>query len=100
VAFTIIITPSAHRQIVSASAWWKTNRPAAPGLLDEELDRALLRLADSPNLGTASPWPQLPEVRRFLVQRVEYVVFYRVRPRAQRIEVLAFWHARRRSGPR
>jgi plasmid stabilization system protein ParE len=60
----------------------------AARLFDEELDRALLRLAVHPGLGTRSQWPRLPDVRRLLVRRVEYVVFYRLRPRARRIEVL------------
>lgn len=100
VSFSIIIMPSAHRQIAQASMWWRQNRPAAPRLFDEELDQALLRLSSNPGLGTRSQWPRLPDVRRLLVRRVEYVVFYRLRPRAQRIEVLAVWHARRGSGPR
>ncbi len=89
----------ARRQIVGASAWWRMNRAAAPSLLDEELDRALMRLAENPDLGLPAPWTALAEVRRLAVRRVGFVIFYRVRPRAKRVEVLAFWHARREGGP-
>ena len=97
--FSVMVMPSAHRQIAQISAWWRENRPAAARLFDEELDRALLRLAAHPSLGTRSQWPRLPDVRRLLVRRVEYVVFYRLRQRARRIEVLAVWHARRGGTP-
>ncbi|HEX3764979.1 MAG TPA: type II toxin-antitoxin system RelE/ParE family toxin [Kofleriaceae bacterium] len=93
--FAILIMPNAHRQILEVSTWWRKNRQTAPRLFDEELDRALLRLARYPGLGTRSRWPRLQDVRRLLVRRVEYVVFYRLRPMARRIEVLAVWHARR-----
>lgn len=97
--FAIVILPSARRQILRASDLWRQSHPAAPRLFDEELDRALLRLADNPRLGMRAPWSRPLEVRRLLLRRVEYVVFYRVRPRAQRIEVLALWYARRRDAP-
>lgn len=97
--FAIIIMPNAHRQILEVSDWWRRNRQTAPRLFEEELDRALLRLARYPSLGTRSRWPRLLDVRRLLVRRVKYVVFYRLRPKARRIEVLAVWHARRGSGP-
>lgn len=97
--FAILIMPNALRQILEVSAWWRENRQTAPQLFQEELDRALLRLARYPSLGTRSRWPRLQDVRRLLVRRVEYVVFYRLRPKARRIEVLAVWHVRRGSGP-
>lgn len=97
--FAILIMPNAHRQILAVSAWWRQHRQTAPRLFEEEIDRALLRLAHYPALGTRSRWPRLQDVRRLLVRRVEYVVFYRLRPRARRIEVLAVWHARRGTGP-
>ena len=31
--------------------------------------------------------------------RVDFLVFYRVRPRALRVEVLALWHSRRGQPP-
>ena len=85
--------PTARRQIVAACDWWRANRPVAPTLLEDELDIALDRLAERPNLG--APWPSRPGVRRLVLGRVAFVVLYRVRPRAQRVEILALWHGRR-----
>lgn len=90
-AFAIVLSPKAHRQIAAAYAWWASNRLAAPTLLADEVTRAFLRLAENPSLGTK--WRQF---RRVLLRRSEYLVIYRARPRARRVEVIAFWQARRR----
>lgn len=92
--FRILVMDGAHRQIAQISSWWHQSRSSVPQLFDDELDRALLRLAEYSYLGVRSPWRRLPDVRRLLVRRVGYVVFYRPRPRARRIDILAVWHAR------
>jgi hypothetical protein len=43
---------------------------------------------------------RLSGVRRLLLPRVGYFLFYRVAPRKQALQVLAFWHASRGSGPK
>ncbi len=88
--FAIVLSPRAWRQIVEADAWWTANRPAAPSLLADEVSQAFARLAANPRLGTV--WRQF---RRVVLHRSGYLVLYRVRPRARRVEVVAFWHARR-----
>jgi plasmid stabilization system protein ParE len=97
VPHSILIMPTARRQIAAAVIWWTSNRPAAPALLIEELDRALVHLAENPNAGVL--WPRRANVRRLVLGRVDFLVFYRVRPRAQRVEILALWHARRGQPP-
>ena len=93
--FAIVVSPRAGREIAAASAWWKSNRLAAPLLLADEVSQALARIAENPSIGT--PW--LGERRRLVLHRIEYLVLYRVRPRARRVEVIAFWHARRGASP-
>jgi hypothetical protein len=39
------------------------------------------------------------EIRRLLLPETKHFVYYRVRPRAKRIEVIAVWGATRESGP-
>jgi hypothetical protein len=56
--YAIVIMPRARRQIAEARDWWNLNRAAAPALLGEELDRALDRVAENPNVG--APWPRAP----------------------------------------
>jgi plasmid stabilization system protein ParE len=43
---------------------------------------------------------RLRGVRRVLLPRVGHFLFYRVAPRKQAVEILAFWHASRGSRPR
>lgn len=95
--YAVVIMPTARRQVAAACAWWTEHRPAAPGLLIDELDRAFARLSEAPHVGTA--WPRRPGVRRVMLARVDFYVLYRVRPRAQRVEVLALWHVKRGRGP-
>jgi plasmid stabilization system protein ParE len=97
VSYSITIVPRAQRHIAEARDWWRANRPEAPTLLGEELDRALQRLVENPNLG--SPWPLRADLRRLRLGRVELLLLYRLRPRAQRVEVLALWHGRRGRPP-
>ena len=91
------ITEQAQTQISVALAWWADNRPAAPGAIHEELDRVLGLLRTQPELGTVARRVTLPGVRRVTLSRIRYYLYYRVAGDA--IQVLAFWHTSRGSGP-
>ncbi len=93
----IEITEQAQTQISAASAWWGANRPAAPGAIHEELDRLLGLLRVQPEIGTVARRASLSGVRRVTLSRIRYYVYYRVAGHA--IQVLAFWHTSRGSGP-
>jgi len=92
------IKPRAQRQIETAAQWWAENRPAAPGALSSDLQAALEALAEQPGIGTRIELPRPEEVRRLFLARVGYFVYYR--PKGRFLEVIAFWHASRESGPR
>ena len=93
----IEITEKAQTQISVASAWWAENRPAAPTAIREELDRILGFLRVQPEIGTIARRPTLSGVRRVTLSRIRYYVYYRVVGDA--LQVLAFWHTSRGSGP-
>lgn len=93
----IEITEQAQTQISVASSWWADNRPAAPGAIHEELDRALGLIRVQPEIGTVARRTTLSGVRRVTLFRIRYYVYYRVAGDA--IQVLAFWHTSRGSGP-
>jgi toxin ParE1/3/4 len=78
--------------LIEAAGWWQENRPEAPGMLDEEVERVLQRIAEHPRSGAVV---RGREVRRVVLRRTGYLLFYRVRPRAGRIEVVSLWHGRR-----
>lgn len=90
----------AARQVESAGQWWRENRKASPDALSEELVRILDLITRQPGLGVQATNARLAGVRRILLPRVGYFLFYRVTPEKELVEVLAFWHAKRGSGPK
>lgn len=92
--YRVHIQDRARREIAIDIAWWRINRPAAPNALREELGKARELLARNPEAGPAAE--DHPGVRRLLLERVSYHVYYRVNADARQVEILAFWHTRRR----
>jgi len=95
----VVLTATARRQVERAQAWWEENRPAARGALQDELRVAFQLVASQPACGTVIPSTRFQGVRRILLRRVGYFLYYRLAPRKKQVEVLAFWHARRGTGP-
>jgi plasmid stabilization system protein ParE len=96
----VVITWPAEKQIEEAHAWWRANRPAAPDAILEELGRALPLISSQPGAGISSPSARFTGVRRILLLRVGYFLYYRLAPRRREIQVLALWHAQRAAAPR
>jgi plasmid stabilization system protein ParE len=80
--------PRARRQAATAQLWWVENRTAAPTMLRDELARVISLLARHPELGIQV---RGHEIRRLLLPDTEQFIYYRVRHRARRIEILALW---------
>jgi plasmid stabilization system protein ParE len=97
---SIRFTARAARQVEQAGRWWRDNRPKAPGAVREELDRALELLAVQPHVGAKAGSVALGSVRRVLLSRINYHLYYRIRGTPpDGIEVLAFWHGSRGAPP-
>jgi plasmid stabilization system protein ParE len=92
-------TPRAAAEIRRASAWWRANRPAAPLALLEDLERAFELVAAQPGIGARARHAKQPGVRRLLLSRTGYHLYYQVNADAGRVEILAFWHAHRGREP-
>lgn len=93
-SYAVFILPRAQRHYAAALIWWRANRPRAPHLLEIEFERVVALLADVPRAGVRVSGQ--PGVRRIPLRRTRYAVFYRLLPRAERIELLDVWHASRR----
>ena len=91
------IKPRAIREIERAAEWWAENRPAAPGAVRKDVEAALALLVDEPGIGTKIETARSGTVRRLYLTRVQYFVYYRVRGKF--LDVVAFWHASRETGP-
>ena len=91
------VSARAASQIRKAAEWWAENRPAAPGAVRTDLGEALALLAQQPGLGIAYEGARTKGVRRLLVGRIRYFIYYYVTPDA--LEVLAVWHVSRGKQP-
>jgi plasmid stabilization system protein ParE len=96
-ALRVRIKPRAVRQIDEAAAWWSGNRPAAPGAIRKDIKAALAALGEQPGIGTRVENSRNQEVRRLYLPRTRHFLYYRVK--GQYLEVVAFWHESRESGP-
>jgi len=91
------VSARAASHIGKAAEWWAENRPAAPGAVRTDIGEALALLAQQPGLGIAYEGARTKGVRRLLVGRIRYFIYYHVTPDA--LEVLAVWHVSRGKQP-
>jgi len=91
------VSARAASQIRKAAEWWAENRPAAPGAVRTDIGEALALLAQQPGIGTAYEGSRTKGVRRLLVGRIRYFIYYDVT--SDTLEVLAVWHESRGKQP-
>lgn len=97
----VSFTRRASKNVEKAGHWWRENRAKAPEALREELEQALQLIASQPDVGAIARNANLTGVRRILLSRVSYHLYYRLRETPTRsIQVVALWHASRGAGPR
>ena len=96
-ALRVKVSARAASQIRKAAEWWAENRPAAPGAVRIDIGEALALLAQQPGFGAAYVGVRTQGVRRLLVGRIRYFIYYRVTTEA--LEVLAVWHVSRGKQP-
>jgi toxin ParE1/3/4 len=89
------VSKRALRDLSAAAAWWRANRPAAPDLFDEEVERALTLIEAQPLVAQEALDSKLKGVRRIVLQGTRYLLYYRVREERSEVEVLRLWHASR-----
>jgi plasmid stabilization system protein ParE len=79
--------------------WWRENRPAAPSLFADELGEALRLLKYAPSTG--EPFGHWIEygVRRLLLPRTRYHVYYVFERATAVVQVLAIWSSLRGKPP-
>lgn len=97
-ALRVRISARADAQIRQAAQWWVENRPAAPGAVRIDIGHALALLARQPGMGARYEGARAKDVRRLLVGRIRYFIYYRVTQDS--LDVLAVWHSSRGQQPR
>lgn len=93
----VVFQRRATSEIEEIEAWWRVNRPAAPDLFVVELERMLEVVALMPSLGARTKDERARDIRRVVLKKSRYHVYYRVR--GEVLQVLAVWHAKRGTGP-
>ena len=91
------VSARAASQIRRAAEWWAENRPAAPGAIRIDIGDALALLAEQPGLGALYEGARTKGVRRLLVGRIRYFIYYRATQ--DTLEVLTVWHVSRGKQP-
>ena len=99
-SFKLKIAARADRHIRVAANWWIKNRLYAPTMFGEDLETAFALIEDFPHAGEPVDHPRIVELRRVLLSRVRYHLYYAVLVDDRVIEVLALWHTSRGTKPR
>jgi plasmid stabilization system protein ParE len=92
-------TPTADRRILDAANWWWENRTAVPDLFIREFVDAVAKLARAPHVGIPYTYPKVADVRRLLMRRTKYHVYYVYRRERDEVWILSVWRAMRGRGP-
>jgi plasmid stabilization system protein ParE len=91
---TLVVLAEAKEELTAAAEWYENERLGLGDDLLAEVARALKQIAANP-----MTWPIVLRgrgVRRFVVTRFPYVVYYVVRD--EQVRVLAFAHTSRKPG--
>jgi plasmid stabilization system protein ParE len=100
VSYRLRTSRRAGRQIREAAAWWSSNRDKAPFAFAEDLDDALHLIAELPKVGEPVQHVEMTGVRRLLLTRTRYHLYYRVAEDTRIVEVLTLWHTSRARPPK
>jgi plasmid stabilization system protein ParE len=92
-------TSKADRRIAEAARWWWENRSAAPELFVREFVDATARLSRTPEVGVPHRHRRIPGVRRLLLPRTRYHVYYVYQEERDEVWILSVWSAVRGRRP-
>ena len=94
----VVFVREARAQLAAIARWWLENRPGQE-LFERELTKALALLAQHPEHGALYLAAPQPGVRRTLLRKTQYHVYYSVDRARRAVRILAIWHTAREHGP-
>ncbi len=97
--YEVVLAPAAQTQARKVAAWWRENRPAARDLFDDEMAAVLDRLAEAPKTGLPYWTIRNRLIRRILMARTSYNVYFEIQEERAFVRIVAVWHAARGHGP-
>jgi plasmid stabilization system protein ParE len=96
----LVVLPEARGQSRSIERWWRINRTAAPDLFRSELRSTLRLIRRLPSLGAAYEGASVPGLRRLLMPRTRYHVYFALDEPARTVFVIRRLALRSRFGTR
>ena len=85
-------TRRAEKQATAAVRWWAENRDKAPEAFEDDFTAGVQLIAGNAGIGT--PVTQRKGIRKLLLERVRYYLYYRV-VSDDVIEIISVWHSSR-----
>ncbi len=98
-AYRVVFTRTALDQVDAIAAWWESERPVAPGLFVSELAACVEHLTQPPRIGAPNPHEAVPDLRRALLRRCGYHVYFRVDDFSEIVVIHAVRHSAGGNGP-
>ena len=95
----VCLGEEAEALVLEIDGWWRANRPHAPNLFLDELRIAFERLQTSHNHGVRFKSTMRPNVRRILLPKTRYHVYFEIDEARAEVHVLSVWGAIRRRPP-
>jgi hypothetical protein len=86
-------------QVVEVDKAWRRHRTKAPALFARELANAVLLLKMAPEAGSLYPEKAAQGIRRVLLPKTQYYIYYMYDQEASLIGVLAVWSCLRGRPP-
>lgn len=97
--YRVLLTREAERQFLAAHRWWLENRQSSPNLLVDEFEEMVGLLQILPEVGHVFRRATIPGIRRILLRKSRYWLYYIPDPSHSVVYVLAVWSAHRGSDP-
>jgi plasmid stabilization system protein ParE len=98
--FNIIFGPEAQEHLAGVIRWVQAERGGDLSLLRRELRAAAMMLAELPNTGPPYLLARQAGVRRLLLRKSCYHLYYRIDRERGEVYILALWHTARKRPPR
>lgn len=95
----VVLAETARSQIRKADGWWRGNRSDAPTLFADELESALTLLETAPEIAPRSRRSRRRGIRRLLLRRTRFQIYYAYDRATSIVLVVAIWGAVRGHGP-
>ena len=95
--YQVKISGRALSEYEIALAWWQVHREKAPDLLKIEFQDAVSLLKEQPTSGLLAS--DNKEVRRILLRKSRYAIYYQCNEPKRQVVILAFWHSNREGSP-